>query len=40
MLAVGEILEPEKATVEVVDTDADRGDDGFDLDFGHLPNLD
>lgn len=40
MLAVGEILEPEKARVEVVESNDDRGDDGLELDFGHLPGID
>jgi len=41
MIAVGEILEPEKAMVEMVQPGNDEpGDDPFDLDFGHLPPLD
>lgn len=41
MIAVGEILEPEKATVEMVQAGNDEpGDDPFELDFGHLPPLD
>lgn len=40
MLAVGEILEPEKATVEIVHPgDDEPGDDPFELDFGDLPAL-
>jgi len=39
MLAVGEIIEPEKTKAEVVQTDDRPEDDGdeLDLDFGHLP---
>ncbi len=41
MIAVGEILEPEKATVEMVQPGNDEpGDDPFELEFGHLPPLD
>jgi hypothetical protein len=41
MLALGEIFEPEKTTVEIVQTDDDPVDDPpFDLDFGDLPPLD
>jgi hypothetical protein len=41
MLALGEIFEPEKTTVEIVQTDDDPIDDPpFDLDFGDLPPLD
>jgi len=40
MVAVGEVLEPEKAKVELAQPSDERGDDGLDLDFGHLPNLD
>ncbi len=41
MLAMGEIFEPEKTTVEIVQTDDDPVDDPpFDLDFGDLPPLD
>lgn len=41
MLAVGEIFEPDKTTVEIVQTDDDPVDDPpFDLDFGDLPPLD
>ena len=41
MLAVGEILEPEKAKVELVDPgDDEPGDEPFKLDFGNLPSLD
>lgn len=41
MLAVGEILEPEKTAVEIVQTNDDPIDDPpFDLDFGDLPPLD
>ena len=39
MLAVGEIIEPEKTKAEIVQTDDRPEDDGddLDLDFGHLP---
>jgi hypothetical protein len=41
MIALGEILEPDKTTVEIEQTDDDRHDpEGFDLSFGDLPNLD
>ena len=41
MIAVGEILEPEKAVVEIETVDEDSLDDrGFDLRFGALPDLD
>ena len=42
MIAVGEILEPDKTTVEIEQTSDDRhdGDDDFTLDFGDLPSLD
>lgn len=41
MLAVGDILEPEKTTVEIVQTDDDPIDDlPFNIDFGNLPPLD
>ena len=41
MLAVGDILEPEKTTVEIVQTNDDPIDDlPFDIDFGDLPPLD
>lgn len=41
MLAVGDILEPEKSTVEIVQTNDDPEPDlPFDLDFGDLPPLD
>ena len=40
MIAVGEILEPEKTTVEIVQTNDDPEPDlPFDLDFGDLPPL-
>ena len=40
MLAVGEIIEPEKTEVHIImPTDAPGGDDGFDLDFGGLDPL-
>jgi len=39
MIAVGEILEPEKASVELVQPADTSGDTGFDLDFGELPPL-
>ncbi len=41
MLAVGDILEPEKTTVEIVQTDDDPDPDlPFTLNFGSLPPLD
>ncbi|MEM7142289.1 MAG: hypothetical protein AAF548_14800 [Actinomycetota bacterium] len=40
MVAVGEILEPEKTTVEIEQTNSDPHDDGLDLSFGDLPSLD
>lgn len=42
MLAVGQILEPEKTTVEIVQTNDDPEPDDlpFTLDFGDLPPLD
>jgi len=40
MLAVGEIFEPEKAGVELVQPADTSGDTGLDLDFGGLPSLD
>ena len=41
MLAVGDILEPEKTTVEIVQTNDDPIDDlPFNIDFGNLPPLD
>lgn len=41
MLAVGEILEPEKTQVEIVQTDDEPLDDlPFGIDFGDLPPLD
>jgi hypothetical protein len=40
MLAVGEILEPEKTRVEIVQTDDEPLDDlPFGIDFGDLPPL-
>ncbi len=40
MLAVGEILEPEKTTVEIIQTDDEPLDDlPFSIDFGDLPPL-
>ena len=40
MIAVGEILEPEKTTVEIVQMNDDPEPDlPFDLDFGDLPPL-
>tara|TARA_B100000700_G_C14803874_1_gene741922 strand:- start:534 stop:767 length:234 start_codon:yes stop_codon:yes gene_type:complete len=40
MIAMGEILEPEKTTVEIVQTNDDPEPDmPFDLDFGDLPPL-
>ena len=41
MLAVGDILEPEKTTVEIEQANDDPIDDlPFDIDFGDLPPLD
>ena len=40
MLAVGEILEPEKTNVEIAEPSDDRGDDRLNFNFGHLPDLD
>jgi hypothetical protein len=41
MLAIGDIFEPEKTTVEIIQTDDDPIDDPpFDLNFGDLPPLD
>lgn len=41
MIAVGEILEPEKTRVEIVQTDDEPLDDlPFGIDFGDLPPLD
>jgi hypothetical protein len=41
MLAVGEIIEPEKTKVEIaVEHSTDSDEDPFDLDFGNLPPLD
>ena len=40
MIAVGEILEPDKTTVEIEQTNDDRHDpEGLDLSFGDLPTL-
>ncbi|MEE9417063.1 MAG: hypothetical protein V3V01_17420 [Acidimicrobiales bacterium] len=40
MLAVGEIIEPEKASVEISQPSAAPEDDPpFDIDFGDLPLL-
>lgn len=39
MLAVGEIFEPEKASVELVQPADDSNGEGYDLDFGDLPPL-
>ena len=40
MIAIGEILEPEKTTVEIIQTNDDPEPDlPFDLDFGDLPPL-
>ena len=39
MLAVGEILEPEKANVEMVQPSHASDDDGLDLRFGDLPDI-
>ncbi|GJM38438.1 MAG: hypothetical protein DHS20C19_18050 [Acidimicrobiales bacterium] len=41
MVAVGEILEPDKTAVEIEQTSDDPYDgDGLDLSFGDLPSLD
>lgn len=41
MIAVGEIIEPEKTNVEIVQTDDEPLDEPpFNLDFGSLPPLD
>ena len=41
MLAVGEILEPEKASVEIAqEADRDADSDGLELSFGDLPPID
>lgn len=41
MLAVGDIFEPEKTDVEIVQTNDDPIDDlPFNIDFGDLPPLD
>lgn len=41
MLAVGDILEPEKTTVEIEQSSDDPIDDlPFEIDFGDLPPLD
>jgi hypothetical protein len=41
MIAVGDILEPEKTSVEIVQTDDDpEPDSPFTLSFGDLPPLD
>jgi hypothetical protein len=40
MIAVGEILEPEKTTVEIEQTPDDPLGDDFDISFGDLPALD
>ncbi len=39
MVAVGEILEPEKTTVEIEQTNDDPLDGDIDLSFGQLPDL-
>ncbi len=39
MVAVGEIFEPEKASVELVQPADTSGDTGLNLDFGSLPPL-
>ena len=40
MLAVGEIIEPEKTTVEITEVAGDHvPDKGLDLNFGDLPPL-
>lgn len=40
MVAVGEILEPDKTAVEIEQTSDDPHGDDFDLSFGDLPELD
>ena len=40
MVAVGEILEPEKTTVEIEQTSDDPHGDDLRLTFGDLPALD
>ncbi len=41
MLAVGEIIEPEKTSVEITEVSDDHvPDKGLDLNFGDLPPLD
>ena len=41
MLAVGEIIEPDKTTVEIAEVADDHvPDKGLDLNFGDLPPLD
>ncbi len=40
MVAVGEIFEPEKASVELVQPADTSGNTGLDLEFGDLPPLD
>lgn len=41
MIAVGEVLEPEKTSVEMVEpARAEPDDQPFTLDFGDLPSLD
>jgi hypothetical protein len=41
MLAIGEILEPEKTSVEIAEVSDDYvPDEGLDLHFGDLPPLD
>jgi len=40
MIAVGEILEPDKTAVEIEQTSNDPLPDGFDLTFDGLPELD
>lgn len=39
MVAVGEILEPDKTSVEIEQTAGDPPGDDFDLSFGDLPEL-
>ena len=40
LLAVGEIIEPEKTTVEIAEVADDQvPDKGLDLNFGDLPPL-
>ena len=41
MLAIGEIIEPEKTSVEIAEVADDHvPDEGLDINFGDLPPLD